>query len=164
MTHPLTPSDIAEVLGILDRSRIARFRLSVGATRIVADRTRPAPPVAPPVASMVAPADAPAVAPAVAAAAPVSPIRAPLLGVFGAGVSDGAAPAVGVGTRVDEGTAVGTIRVLDERTVVRAGLSGVVTAVLAQDGAFVEYGQPLFDVRPDGGSGAGHDPSREIRR
>ncbi|MDR7416535.1 MAG: biotin/lipoyl-containing protein [Armatimonadota bacterium] len=75
-------------------------------------------------------------------------IRAPIVGRFYAQPEPGAPPFVTVGTFVEEDTTVGLIEVMKVFNAVRAGVRGVITEILVQDGQFVEFGQPLFRVRP----------------
>jgi acetyl-CoA carboxylase biotin carboxyl carrier protein len=48
---------------------------------------------------------------------------------------------------VEEDTVIGIIEVMKLMNAVRAGVRGTVSAVLAQDGALVEYGETLLRVR-----------------
>lgn len=75
-------------------------------------------------------------------------IRAPIVGRFYAQPEPGAPPFVTVGTFVEEDTTVGLIEVMKVFNAVQAGVRGVITEILVQDGQFVEFGQPLFRVRP----------------
>ena len=77
------------------------------------------------------------------ASAPGVPIPAPSVGVFRA---DG----VRVGSLVEEATALGTIQTLDESNTVTAGLAGKIIEGCVRDGDFVEYGQPLYRILPEG--------------
>jgi acetyl-CoA carboxylase biotin carboxyl carrier protein len=66
-------------------------------------------------------------------------------------------PYVEVGSTVEADTTVGLIEAMKVFTGVTAGLRGTVAEVLVEDGQFVEYGQPLFRVRPletDGTAGS----------
>lgn len=85
---------------------------------------------------------------AVAEAAEEVFIRAPIVGRFYAQPEPGAPPFVRVGSTVEEDTTVGLIEVMKVFNAVQAGVRGVITAILVQDGQFVEFGQPLFRVRP----------------
>ena len=89
-------------------------------------------------------------------------IVAPLMGRFYAKPEPGSAPFVSVGTEVNADSTVGLIEVMKVFTAVRAGVSGIVTEVCAQDTEFIEYGHVLFRVRlaatvsdPDLGSAKG---------
>lgn len=72
--------------------------------------------------------------------------RAPIAGVFFRAPQPGADPFVSVGDEVDEDTVIGIIEVMKLMNNVRAGVSGRVTAVCADDAQLVEYDQPLLRV------------------
>lgn len=57
-------------------------------------------------------------------------------------------PFVEVGSTVEPDTTVCLIEAMKVFTGVAAGVRGTVTEVLVEDAQFVEYGQPLFRVRP----------------
>lgn len=78
------------------------------------------------------------------------PVPAPMVGTFYAAPEPGAPPFVEKGTRVEDDTTLGLIEVMKVFTAIRAGVSGVIDEVLVSNGQFVEYGQELFLVRPDG--------------
>jgi acetyl-CoA carboxylase biotin carboxyl carrier protein len=82
------------------------------------------------------------VASSVAAARGVA-IPAPGVGVFRAN-------GVRVGSLVAEAAALGTIQTLDEMNTVTAGLAGKIVEGCVHDGDFVEFGQPLYRILPQG--------------
>jgi acetyl-CoA carboxylase biotin carboxyl carrier protein len=86
----------------------------------------------------------PAPAPAIAAREAGSDITAPLLGTFYRAPKPGAPPFVEVGSVVEEDTIIGIIEVMKLMNTVRAGRRGRVVAILARDGALVEYGETLM--------------------
>jgi acetyl-CoA carboxylase biotin carboxyl carrier protein len=73
-------------------------------------------------------------------------LNAPLVGVFYRSKSPGAAPFVEVGDRVEPGKQVAIVEAMKLMNEVVADRAGVITAVHAEDGAVVEYGQPLFTI------------------
>lgn len=80
------------------------------------------------------------------------PITASMVGTFYRAPEPGAPHFVEEGGRVDEDTTVGLIEVMKVFTSVSAGVRGVISKVLVSNAQFVEYGQRLFLVRPDGSS------------
>lgn len=78
------------------------------------------------------------------------PVTAPSIGLFWHARSPDAPALVEVGTRVTGEGTVGILEVTDLRRPISAGFSGVVTAILVENGTMVEYGQPLLVVAPDG--------------
>jgi acetyl-CoA carboxylase biotin carboxyl carrier protein len=93
---------------------------------------------------------APSVAPA--AAAPVvakgTDIVSPMVGTFYNAPSPDSAPFVEVGKEVNADTVVCIIEAMKVMNEIKAEVSGVVTEVLVENGKPVEFGKPLFRVRP----------------
>lgn len=71
-------------------------------------------------------------------------VTAPSVGVFYHAPEPGAPPFVAVGDAVTIGQQVGIIEVMKTMIPVAADRSGRVVAVLAENGAAVEYGEPLL--------------------
>jgi acetyl-CoA carboxylase biotin carboxyl carrier protein len=77
-------------------------------------------------------------------------IPAPMVGTFYTAPSPGAPPFVSLGDSVNEDTTVGLIEVMKVFNAVTAGVGGVISEICVQNGQFVEYGQSLFIVTPNG--------------
>ncbi len=75
-------------------------------------------------------------------------VRAPLLGNFYRAPKPGAPPFVEVGMAVLPDTIVGIIEVMKLMNTVRAGVSGMVREICAQDGKLVEHGETLLRIDP----------------
>jgi acetyl-CoA carboxylase biotin carboxyl carrier protein len=75
-------------------------------------------------------------------------IEAPMLGTFYRAPGPGEEPFVDVGAEVEPESTVCIIEVMKMMNSVPAGVAGTVVEVAAQNGQLVEYGQPLFYVRP----------------
>jgi acetyl-CoA carboxylase biotin carboxyl carrier protein len=60
-----------------------------------------------------------------------------------------ARPVVVAGTKVDPERDLAYVEALGIRTPIRAGADGIVAEVLVEDGQAVDFGQPLFAVRPE---------------
>ena len=158
----LTEDDVLHILKLIDESKFDYFQLEVGELKITVSKGEPIPLTSSPhtvavsqpsgAAAPVAPspqAQAPQAEPKTAAIPEgLVPITAPLLGTFYVAPEPGAPPFTKVGAAVTEDTTVGLIEVMKVFNSVRAGVKGVVTEVVAQNGQFVEYGQPLFLVKP----------------
>ena len=159
----LSEDDVLHILKLIDESKFDYFQLEVGELKITVSKGDPIPlaGAAPqPAAVNAAPTPAPAVAakPAAAPAAPAAkpaaipegmlPITAPLLGTFYVAPEPGAPPFVKVGQQITEDTTVGLIEVMKVFNSVRATVKGTIVEVVAQNGQFVEFGQPLFIVKP----------------
>jgi acetyl-CoA carboxylase biotin carboxyl carrier protein len=106
---------------------------------------------APAGAASAPPAAAPRPASAAgAAAAGLVPVPSPMVGTFYVAPAPDAAPFVEVGGAVQADTTVGLVEAMKMFTGVLAGASGVIAERLVENAQFVEYGQPLFLVRPEG--------------
>ena len=112
--------------------------------------------VPPPAAPSGAVAAAHAAAPA-AAAPPPAPdadagllrITSPMVGSYYAAGSPDAEPLVKVGSRIGPDTVVCIIEAMKVFNEIKAEISGTIEKVLVANGQAVEFGQPLFLVRPE---------------
>lgn len=96
--------------------------------------------------------------PAIAAAAPgtgasaapsnETEIKSPMIGTFYRAPSPESAPYVDVGAEVNPDTVVCIIEAMKVMNEIKAEARGVVTAVLVDSAKPVEFGQPLFKIRP----------------
>jgi len=105
-----------------------------------------------PVQLMPIPATAPAASPSVATTAPAATgeldIKSPMIGTFYRTPSPESAAYVEVGTEVTPETVVCIIEAMKVMNEIKAEVRGVVTQILVDGGKPVEFGQPLFKVRP----------------
>ena len=102
----------------------------------------------------LAPAAAPVAVPAASggeAAQPPEPdgfeVKSPMVGTFYAKPSPEAEPFVKVGDTVSEGQALCIIEAMKVMNEIKAERAGTITAVLAEDGAPVQFGDPLFRMK-----------------
>lgn len=160
----LSEDDVLHILKLIDESKFDYFQLEVGELKITVSKGEPIPIAgsaqsvsispaasAPALTAKPAPAAAPTTAPAAKAAtipAGHVAITAPLLGTFYVAPEPGAPPFVTVGQQVTEDTTCGLIEVMKVFNSVRAGVTGTIVEVVAQNGGFVEFGQTLFIVKP----------------
>ena len=75
-------------------------------------------------------------------------IRSPMVGTFYASPDPESSPFVQVGSHVGPSTVVCILEAMKVFSEIKAETSGVIERILARDGQAVEYGQPLFLVRP----------------
>jgi len=121
-----------------------------------------APAAAPPAArpADAAPAPVAASAPAPAAAAPSAPaepavavdshvIKSPIVGTFYASPSPDAEPFVRVGDRVRVGQVLCIVEAMKLMNEIESDIAGTVLQVYPKNAQPVEYGEPLFAIRPD---------------
>jgi acetyl-CoA carboxylase biotin carboxyl carrier protein len=99
-----------------------------------------------------APAAMPVAAAAAPAAVPAEPVetghvvKSPMVGTFYRASSPGAKPLVDVGQVVKEGESICIIEAMKIMNEIEADKSGTIVRVLAENGAAVEFGQPLFVI------------------
>jgi acetyl-CoA carboxylase biotin carboxyl carrier protein len=75
-------------------------------------------------------------------------IKSPMIGTFYRSPSPEAGAYVEVGTEVNADTVVSIIEAMKVMNEIKAEVKGVITQVLVENGKPVEFGQPLFKVRP----------------
>ena len=97
--------------------------------------------------AVAAPATAVAVAPLPAATGEVD-IKSPMIGTFYRAPSPEAGNYIEVGASVTPETVVCIIEAMKVMNEIKAEVKGVVTQVLVENAKPVEFGQPLFKVRP----------------
>jgi acetyl-CoA carboxylase biotin carboxyl carrier protein len=77
-------------------------------------------------------------------------IKSPIVGTFYAGPSPEAGPFVKVGDLVESAQTVCIIEAMKLMNEIEADISGEVVRILVENGQPVEYGEPLFALRPTG--------------
>ena len=87
-------------------------------------------------------------APASAPASNEQDLKSPMIGTFYRAPSPESAPYVEVGTEVNPDTVVCIIEAMKVMNEIKAECKGVVSQVVAENAKPVEFGQPLFKVRP----------------
>lgn len=98
--------------------------------------------------ALAAPAPAPMQPVAALAASQDLDIKSPMIGTFYRSPSPESAPYVDVGTEVNPDTVVCIIEAMKVMNEIKAEARGVVTATLVDNAKPVEFGQPLFKLRP----------------
>ena len=162
---PVKPQDIENLIEIFKQSdwdemhvQVGEFELFLSNDPNASGPARAAPAASAPLAAATS-ATAMAAAPTkpVTAHGPVTEapipdgmlaIRAPNLGTFYRAPKPGAPPYVEIGQQIDADAEVCLIEVMKLFAPVRAGITGTVREVRAQDGAMVEFDQVLFIVEP----------------
>ena len=102
-------------------------------------------PHAAPAAAAVSPAAAPA-APEPAAAPAGHQVKSPMVGTFYRSASPGGTPFVEIGQTVKEGDPLCIIEAMKLLNEIDADRSGVIKAILVDNGDPVEFGEPLFVI------------------
>lgn len=120
------------------------FSVEVGFDGVAA----PAVVAAPAPVTTPAPVAAAAEAPAPAAEAGTVTVDSPMVGTFYTAPSPGAEPFVEVGQHVSVGQTLCIVEAMKLMNGIEAEVAGTVVARLVDDGTPVEYGQPLYRIRP----------------
>jgi acetyl-CoA carboxylase biotin carboxyl carrier protein len=161
--------DIKEIKGIIDLMRkngLSEFEYEKDGTKIRIRRGPdgepqviasspgliPAPAVLPVSAAVPVAVAPPASIPAAAAAAPAAStlpsINSPMVGTFYSSPAPDAPPYVEVGAMVNAETVVCIIEAMKVMNEIKAEMSGTIVEILAESGKPVEFGKPLFRIKP----------------
>ena len=147
----LTDEDVREILDLIDKSKFDYFEIEYRGLKLTVGKTPVASAPAP--SSPSAPATDPEPGPALRKTRAIpdglAAIPAPMVGTFYPAPEPGAPPFVSAGDRVEPDTTIGLIEAMKVFTAVTAGVGGTIEEALAGDARGVEYGEPLFLVRPD---------------
>ena len=73
-------------------------------------------------------------------------IKSPMVGTFYRAPSPGADPFVEVGSSIKEGAPICIIEAMKLLNEIESDFTGIVKAILVENGQPVEYGQPLFEI------------------
>ncbi|MGB8494345.1 MAG: acetyl-CoA carboxylase biotin carboxyl carrier protein [Candidatus Acidiferrum sp.] len=75
-------------------------------------------------------------------------VKSPIVGTFYGSPSPGAEPFVKIGNHVDSGQTLCIVEAMKLMNEIESEVSGEVLRIFAENGQPVEYGQPLFGIRP----------------
>lgn len=152
---------LKKLIDLVEESGIAEIEVTEGEEKVRITRSVAAPAVQTVYAAAPAPVAAPAAAPAAAqaASAPAAPAapaaapanhanaqKSPMVGTFYRAASPTSDPFVEVGQTVKEGQTLCIIEAMKLMNEIEAEKSGVVKAILVENGTPVEYGEPLFVI------------------
>ncbi len=162
----MNQKELKELIEFLIEKDIAEFELERGDVKVRIKRgadssaqavhdTRffavpSAPPPQPVAATPAVPAAAPPAAPAQepAVEAGLHEVRSPIVGTFYESPSPGAPPFIKLGDVVKVGQVLCIIEAMKLMNEIEADASGEIVKKLASNGQPIEYGQPLFLIRP----------------
>ncbi len=142
------------LIELVEASGIAELEISEGEERVRITRTaasfQHAQPTLPPASVVAAPV---AISEPAAATAPVTPaaqeghiVKSPMVGTFYRSPSPGARQFVDIGQSVSTGDTLCIIEAMKLLNEIDADHSGVIKAILVENGQPVEFGQPLFVI------------------
>ncbi len=143
---------LKKLIDLVQESGIAELEITEGEekVKIVKGGEATVTPIAPkPAADAAAPAAAAPAAAAVAAAEPALAghvLKAPMVGSFYRSASPESKAFVEVGQNVKAGETVCVIEAMKLMNEIEADATGVIQAILVENGQPVEYGQPLFII------------------
>jgi acetyl-CoA carboxylase biotin carboxyl carrier protein len=142
---------IKTLIELVENSGIAELEISEGEERVRISRSSSLPPVyAQAPMQQAAPLAQVAVAPAAAPAAPAAPeghiVKSPMVGTFYRSASPGSKAFVDVGQSVSAGETLCIIEAMKLLNEIESDQSGVIKAILVENGQAVEFGQPLFII------------------
>ncbi len=144
---------LKKLIDLVQESGISELEVTEGEEKVRIAKQMTAAPVAHQVYAAPAPmAAAPAVAPAApaAAAAPAQPAghetKSPMVGTFYRASSPEAKAFVEVGDSVKEGQTLCIIEAMKLLNEIESDATGVVKAILVENGQPVEFGEPLFII------------------
>ncbi len=152
--------DIKAIIDLMKKNSITEFELEEKDSKLRLKRGlssgTPAVPQTDDSAAMI-PVPMPMTAQAIAASAPVAAtpvstgeidIKSPMIGTFYRSPSPEAASYVEPGTEVGPETVVCIIEAMKVMNEIKSEVKGVITQMLVENGKPVEFGQPLYKVRP----------------
>jgi acetyl-CoA carboxylase biotin carboxyl carrier protein len=142
------------LIELVENSGIAELELTEGEEHVRISRSSSvAAPMQQYYAAAPQSAPAPASSPAAGVAAPAAPVvpeghvvKSPMVGSFYRSPSPGAKSFVDVGQKVNEGDTICIIEAMKLLNEIEADKSGVIKAILVENGQAVEFGQPLFII------------------
>lgn len=158
-------SEIKELIKLVDQTSVQELeienegaRIAIrkpGRTEVVNVQTAPLShtylpaPVHAPVAAPAAPAPAAEEAKPAADQSHLHKIVSPMVGTFYRAPSPDAAVFVNVGDRVSEKSVVCILEAMKLMNPLEAEVKGEIVEILVENGQLVEFGQPLFLVKPE---------------
>jgi acetyl-CoA carboxylase biotin carboxyl carrier protein len=152
----LSHEGVREILSILDSSSFDSIEIQIGDMKLAARKSGPLPrngapatPAAAGIASSQRIKTSAADEGLIAADEGLIEVNAPILGAFYSAPEPGAAPFVKEGDLINTNTTIGIIEVMKVFNNIKADKGGIVARCLIQDGAFVEFGQPILLLHPE---------------
>lgn len=167
----MNSKEIKELVEFLIEKDIAEFELERGDVKLRVKRGAETHVVAAPIATPIAapmisamavpPVMAAPSAPTAAPAAPAAPeaapapaeenlhiVKSPIVGTFYEAPSPGSPPFSKVGDTVTAGQILCIVEAMKLMNEIESDVSGEIVKILVSNGQPVEYGQPLFSIRP----------------
>jgi acetyl-CoA carboxylase biotin carboxyl carrier protein len=146
---------IRELIGLMKENDLTEVRILEGEKKVLLKRGHDVPNAPIYVSQM------PQAAPPITASQPalqssaqpaaehVATINSPMVGTFYASPSPDSEPYVRSGDKVNPDTVVCIVEAMKVMNEIKAEVSGTIEKVLAKNGQAVEFGQSLFQIKPD---------------
>jgi acetyl-CoA carboxylase biotin carboxyl carrier protein len=144
----MTIDEIRQLVEMFNASGVGEMELQRGEDRLVLRRTPAGDSVVVSGGETPAPAASPAEEGAEAGSKADTLVKSPIVGTYYDAPSPGAPAFVKVGDAVEPGQVLCIIESMKLMNEIEAEVAGVITAKLVENGRPVEYGEPLFSVRP----------------
>ena len=153
----MNQKELKELIEFLKEQDIAEFELERGDVKVRIKRGTPVAIAPATLPISAAPVSTPAIAPPVSASASppaksadegLHQVKSPIVGTFYESPSPGSPPFVKPGDTVEAGQVLCIIEAMKLMNEIEADVSGEVVKRLVNNGQPVEYGQPLFSIRP----------------
>ncbi len=157
--------DLRQLIEFLKQHGVAEFDIDRGDLKLrlkfnpqesgpsslgeLAQLLRTAPPAAAQAAAASTPTAAPAgVEPAADPDAGLHILKSPIVGTFYGSPSPGASQFVSAGDHVDKGQVICIVEAMKLMNEIEADVTGEIVKCLVTNGQAIEFGQPLFSIRP----------------
>ncbi|HWG50978.1 MAG TPA: acetyl-CoA carboxylase biotin carboxyl carrier protein [Candidatus Acidoferrales bacterium] len=163
----MNQKELKELIEFLIEKDISEFELERGDVKVRIKRgvdAQPIPVIAPIAAAPAIASISPSVAPPAAATQPMPPaapeapkaeaeeelhlVKSPIVGTFYEAPAPGAPPFIKPGDHVQAGQVLCIIEAMKLMNEIESDMTGEIVKILAANGKPVEYGQPLFSIRP----------------
>ena len=153
----MNQKELKELIEFLKEQDIAEFELERGDVKVrikrgtpvaIAPLTLPISAAPVPTPTTALPVSASASPPAKSADEGLHQVKSPIVGTFYESPSPGSPPFVKPGDTVEAGQVLCIIEAMKLMNEIEADVSGEVVKRLVNNGQPVEYGQPLFSIRP----------------
>ncbi len=158
-TSPIDIDGLQQLMELMEKHEVSEVKIQEGETKYVLRRgaqyvAGPTAPVHFATATAAAPTPAASAAPAVSAApssaedSGLIEIKSPTVGTFYKAPTPEEPAFVNVGDQVNPKTTVCIVEAMKVFNQIPAGISGTIEKILLVDGDTVEFGQPMFLVKP----------------
>lgn len=150
-------AELKRLVALMEANDLVEVELEEEGKRVRVVRRGPASASSAPLATAQPIAATAPIVPASAVPAPAKESRgieipSPMVGTFYRSPSPDASPYVEVGDRIGKDTPVCIVEAMKVMNEIKAEVEGEILEILVQNGEPVEFGQPLFLVRPVGGA------------